>query len=96
MLYTLKEAFKEFKLKHTDVKINLSKFCQLRQMFVRCVSPIPHNVCVCMLHENMRYALESLSRSSDVFSIIKTGNFMFSNYICENSTAQCFDVVCNK
>ena len=76
MLYLLKEAFEEVKLKHIDVKISLSKFCQLRPIFVQCVSSIPHNVCVCMLHENMRYALESLSRNSDVFSIIKMGSFM--------------------
>ena len=49
-----------------------------------------------MLPENMRYAFKSLSRSSDVFSIIKTGNFMISNFIGEKPTAQCFDVVCNK
>ena len=40
-----------------------------------------------MLHENMPYALESLLWSSDIFSIIKTGNFMVSNFICEKPTA---------
>ena len=68
MLYTLKKTFEKFKLKHTDVKISQSKFCQLRPTFVGCVPSIPHNVRVCMLHENVRYALESLSWSSDVFS----------------------------
>ena len=101
MLYTLKEAFVEFKLRDkdiiiSDIIISLSKLCQLRPTFVRCVSSIPHNVCACMLHANMRYALESHSRSSDLFSIIKKGKFMISNFICEKPTAQCFDVVCNK
>ena len=81
MLYTLKDAFEEFKLKHTDVNLRLSKFCQLRPNFLGCVSSIPHNVCACLLHANVRYALESLSRSSDVFLNNKKGNFMISNFI---------------
>ena len=81
VLYSLKEAFEEFKLKLTDVKITLSNFCHLRPTFVRCASSIPHNVYVSMLHEKMRCALESLSRSSGVFSIIKTVKFYFKLYL---------------
>jgi hypothetical protein len=96
MLYTLKEAFEEFKLNNADIKLSLSKFCQLRPIYVRCVSSIPHNVCVCMLHENMRYALESLSRGSDIFTTIKTGNSMILNFVCEKPTKQCFNAVCKE
>ena len=49
-------------LLHPNIKVGLSKFCDLRPPNVKLFDSIPHNICVCIYYENMRLLLEVLSK----------------------------------
>jgi hypothetical protein len=55
ILCNLTEAFQRFKEKHTDLKIGLSKFAELRPK--ECIlagASGTHSVCVCTVHQNVK------------------------------------------
>ncbi len=56
-LMSLKEAYNKFKEISIDIKIGLSKFCELRPQCVKLFDHIPHQICVCPYHENIRLLL---------------------------------------
>ena len=45
LLISLKEAFYKFTKVNPNIKIGLSKFCELRSRRVKLFDNIPHNVC---------------------------------------------------
>ena len=65
---SLKEVYEQFKNKNPNVPIGLSKFCSLRPFHVRLFDQIPHNVCVCKYHENLRLILIALEKYIDISS----------------------------
>ena len=60
LLMSLKEAYSKFAEKHTDSKIALSKFCDFCPTHVKLFERIPHYLCVCVYHENVRLLLLAL------------------------------------
>jgi len=62
MLMSLAEAHKLFTTEHADSSVRRSKFCELRPKHVKLFDTLPHNVCVCMYHENVRMLLVSLKK----------------------------------
>ena len=91
LLYPLKEVHQLFIASHPEIKIALSKFCDLRPPFVFSTSKMPHNVCVCTSHENMRFALEALVKSDPIFfSNINVGSKMIDNFVCQDPFEACF------
>ncbi len=60
MLMSLKEAYNKFVKENPNNKVGLSKFCELRPAKVKLFDHIPHNVCVCSYHENVRLLLVAL------------------------------------
>ena len=59
LLCNLSEAYKQFQSDHPDVKIGLTKFTELRpKNVVLAGASGTHNVCVCVLHQNMKLMLE--------------------------------------
>ena len=55
MLCNLKEAYKQFKTLHPDIKVGFSKFAELRPK--ECVlagATGTHSVCVCAIHQNVK------------------------------------------
>ena len=55
VLCNLREAYKQFKTQHPDVKVGFSKFAELRPK--ECVlagSTGTHSVCVCVIHQNVK------------------------------------------
>jgi len=55
MLLTLREAHELFKKDNPEIKVGLSKFCELRPKW--CILPTSagiHNVCVCQAHQNVK------------------------------------------
>lgn len=93
---TVKEVFEEFKKLYPDVKIGLSKFAELRPSFVKSLSKIPHNVCCCLLHENMRYALESMLKIDEGLINVHVGNRMDRNFVCDPPSGQCYANKCQE
>lgn len=59
MLMSLSEAYQNFSKANNDI-ISLYKFCDLRPKYVKLFDQIPHNVCVCVYHENVRLLLQAL------------------------------------
>ena len=57
MLMSLREAHNKFKEEHPSLKIGLTKFFELRPTHVILFDQIPHQVCVCSYHENVRLLL---------------------------------------
>ena len=60
ILMNLNEAFQLFKDKHPDVKLGLSKFCELRPK--ECVTVGArgtHSVCVCTHHQNLKLMISA-------------------------------------
>ena len=82
MLMTLKEAHSLFCEQHSDTKIGLASFSSLRPQHIFLQKDIPHNVCVCKVHENVRLLLESLKQKGVP---VKSG---FSEFIAQ--------IVCNQ
>ena len=59
---SLKEAYHHFMTINPNIKVGLSKFCDLRPPNIKPLDSIPHDICVCIYHENMRLLLEVLSK----------------------------------
>ena len=54
---SLKGAYHLVKSEHENLPAGLSKFCDLRPQNIKLFDQIPHNVCVCIYHENMQLNL---------------------------------------
>lgn len=48
LLMSLGEAYRLFKEKNPDCKIEQSKLCSAKPKHVLCFANLPHNVCVCL------------------------------------------------
>ena len=57
MLMSLQEAYNKFKEEHPIIKVGLSKFCELRPPYIKLFDHLPHQVCLCSYHENVRLLL---------------------------------------
>jgi len=57
MLMSLREAYNKFKEEHPTIKVELSKFCELRPPCIKLFDHLPHQVCLCSYHENVRLLL---------------------------------------
>ena len=58
MMMSLREAYNKFIEQHSTVKMSLSKFCELRPPNVKLFDHLPHQVCLCSYHENVRLLLQ--------------------------------------
>lgn len=90
LMYSVKEAHGMFMKEYPEFKVGLSKFFNLKPANVRSFTKMPHNVCVCQIHENLRCALKTLQKSNQIFNEIKTDNEMHLNFTCQDPTNDCF------
>lgn len=99
LLLSLKEAHILFKATHLDIKIGLSKFCELRPKEV--ILPNgkgTHNVCVCESHQNVKLALDNsgLAKSNP----LNLSDSSYKGYIdlmtCQEATDKCYLNDCKK
>ena len=66
MLMSLKEAHFNFLKDHSNTKIGLSKFCEMRLPCLKLFDHIPLHVCVCSYHENVRLLLVALKEHTSL------------------------------
>ena len=65
-LCNLRDAYKQFQSDHPQVKIGLTRFTELRpKNVVLAGASGTHNVCVCVLHQNMKLMLEGSKLSTN-------------------------------
>ena len=60
MLMSLRKAHSELKDEHPSLKFGLTRFYELRPTHMKHFDQIPHQVCVCSYHENVRLLLVAL------------------------------------
>ena len=88
---SLSEAHGLFLQTHASVLISKSKFCELKPPHVKLNDKIPHNVCVCIYHENVRLLLSVLQINSQLSA-------SFSDFLaqitCDQTNKKCMDREC--
>ena len=88
---SLREAYKKFTEQHSGTKMSLSKFCELRPPNVKLFDHLPHQVCLCSYHENVRLLLVALKEHSSLST-------EFSSFIeqvtCDASSKRCMSREC--
>ena len=94
MLMSLGEAYEIYKTSDLSAPpVKRSKFCHLRPAHVKLFSKIPHNVCVCSYHENVRLLLKSLSQHTNLSH--DTSKFL-NQIVCESDSELCMRSKCGK
>ena len=75
------------------MSIRLSKFCSLRPFHIKLFDQIPHNVCVCKYHKNVRLILTVLEKYIEISSD-------FSQFVdqvtCDQTCKDCIYRKCNE
>ena len=79
-MMSLREAHKKFMEENPDAKIGLSKFCDLH---VKLFDHLPHQVCVCSYHENVRLILVALKSDSDLSTNFST---FVNQIVCDSQS----------
>lgn len=94
LIYTVKESHGMFCKENPEVKIGLSKFFEIKPINVLSFSKMPHNVCCCQIHENIRCCLKTLKTAHPIFSDLYTDNDMHKNFVCDKPTNACYANEC--
>lgn len=94
LTYPIKEVHAMFLESNPEIKMSLSAFSKAKPKEVLSLTKIPHNVCCCQIHENMRCALKGLKKADSSFSEIKSDYGMHENFVCEQLSEECFSGSC--
>ena len=94
LIFPIKEVHGMFLEEHTSFKVSYSKFYHLKPQEIFVSSKMPHNICVCEIHENMRLRLEALQKSVADFHSIFVGHKMHKNFVCDEESETCFSNEC--
>ncbi len=93
LLMSLKEAHRQYSDEHPQNKIGLSKFSELRPHHVKLFDHIPHNVCVCSYHENVRLLLMALKEHTALS--VEFQRFI-NQVTCDSEQKNCMSRECDK
>ena len=91
MLMSLKEAHVKYIEEHPNNNIGLSKFCEMRPKNVKLFDNIPHHVCVCSYHENVRLLLVALREHTSL--AVEFHDFI-SQVTCDPRAQACLTSKC--
>lgn len=97
MLWGLQDAYELFRNENSEIEISFSKFASLRPK--ECIlagSAGTHNVCVCMIHENVRLMCKPISNIlhlKDERELLKKVSCSKNSYNCAlNKCTDCEDI----
>ncbi|CAF3406874.1 unnamed protein product, partial [Rotaria socialis] len=88
LLYTLRELYELFMTENPNITISLSSFQNLRPAYILYKSSIPHNVCVCIYHENIALLLKSLNKHVQGLDTIDLNSFV-KLIVCNDQNETC-------
>lgn len=92
MLMSLAEAHKLYCQDYINQgTIGLSKFCDLRPKEVKLFDTLPHNVCICTYHENIRLRLVALK---NVCSVNENISAFTESVVCDPASKLCMTQEC--
>ncbi len=77
----------------SGLNISRSKFCSLRPKHIKLMEERPHNVCVCVTHENMRMLLQVLKPYIDVPSCQTK---LAEELVCDPTSKDCMSLKCGE
>ena len=93
MLMSLREAYSNFKEEYPSLKVGLTKFCEWCPAHMKLFDQIPHQVCVCSYHENVRLLLVALKEHTT----LNTDFSAFTEQVtCDPSAKVCMSGKCSK
>ncbi|KAG8192006.1 hypothetical protein JTE90_001740 [Oedothorax gibbosus] len=90
---TLKETYALFCEENSDIKIGLSNFCIQRPINVLLGKNIPHNVCLCQKHENIRLLLKVLHNKC--INVAPEFKEFIKSVVCNDNNELCMTGGCN-
>ncbi|CRK90463.1 CLUMA_CG004178, isoform A [Clunio marinus] len=94
MLLSMQEAHDTFKVDFPKQKISYQRFTNLKPDFIKTLKQIPHNTCLCSIHQNMRFALLALASVYPTSKDVVIGINMHKNFICDGENKVCFSNKC--
>ena len=94
LMYSLMEAHKMFIDEHIGVKVGKSKFAQLRPVNVMLTGSMPHDVCLCRYHDNIKLLCDAINKIVRNFPTYNS-NFV-KNFVCSNESDKCMLGLCSK
>ena len=86
----LSETYELFKADNPDDVVGRSKFASLRPQHVLPVDGIPHSVCVCAIHENMRFLIECLKKVDS--NLPGSGRELVDSCLCDRKSTICMQL----
>lgn len=97
LLFNLVDLYDQFKEEFPELKIGLSKFCEIKPR--ECIlagHSGTHNVCVCETHQNMNLKIYGIKRQlkNHGFDFKETAQDFIKKSVCENSFPDCFLTNC--
>ena len=93
MLMSLREAHTKYGEEHPSQNIGFSKFCELRPQNIKCLDHLPHHVCVCAYHENVRLLLLALK---DHTPLTAEFDAFRAQVTCDPNAKECLTGECTK
>lgn len=96
-LYTnIGETYELYIMEHgQQCPIGRSKFCNLRPANILPLNDMPHNVCVCSVHENVLLCITVLAKCSDA-NLPTSGRDLVGKVVCDRTSLQCMNMVNQK
>lgn len=96
-LYTnVGETYGLYMMEHGEQSpIGRSKFCQLRPANVLPLNDMPHNVCVCSVHENVLLCITALAKCSEA-NLPTSGRELVGKIVCDRSSLECMNMLDKK
>ena len=95
LLFSLNETFFLFINENPNEKISCSSFKQLRPQNILYKSSTPHNVCICLYHENISLLLKALHLNIQGFNNIELNAFV-KLLVCDDMNESCMFGDCDR
>ena len=93
MIMSLREAWNKFKEEHSTPKMCLLKFCELRPPNVKLFDQLPHQVCLCSYHENVRLLLAGLGEHTSLSAELLSKLPVISKKCMTREYSTCDDMI---
>ena len=90
---SLQEAWNKFKEQHSTPKMCLLKFCELRPPNVKLFDQLPHQVCLCSYHENVRLLLVGLGEHTSLSAELLSKLPVISKKCMTRECSTCDDMI---
>ncbi|KAE8737838.1 hypothetical protein FOCC_FOCC016693 [Frankliniella occidentalis] len=91
---SINEAFALFHERNPNVELKISKFQELRPIEVDISRNLPHNVCLCKIHENMKFLLDALCPHVGIPRLSGSSDEFISALTCAVPQKECFSLKC--